>query len=167
MTELTHDKLKEMLHYDPASGVFTWLVSRGSVKPGSSPKARDTYGYPVIRIFKRLYRAHRIAWFYMTGEMPKFNIDHRNGNTTDNSWVNLRDCTQSQNIQNGSIRSDNTSGVRGVTVDNTRGKFVAALRLNGKKYCIGRFDSLSDATEARVAAELRLHGEFSPLVSRK
>lgn len=157
---LTHDRLLEVLSYDPETGVFSWKVARGCRKPGEEPNCTDRYGYKVIRVDGRLYRSHRLAWMYVNGCMPSFEIDHINGVRCDNRICNLRLANRIQNTRNSSIRIDNRSGVRGVTWDNTRQKWVAAIKVNGKKIQLGRFDSVDEAASARINSE-HLHGEFA------
>ena len=82
---LTTDRLKELLHYDQDTGVFTWNVRRSGKTPaGSVAGSYDAYGYIQIRISPFRYKAHRLAWFYVNSEWPKFCIDHINGVRDDN-----------------------------------------------------------------------------------
>ena len=94
-------------------------------------------------------------------------VDHRNGNGLDNQRHNLRVATNAQNKQNACLRNDNTSGVRGVSWDKDKNKWRAKIQVNGKTLFLGYFIALEDATAARLAAELKYHGEFSATVSRK
>lgn len=99
---LTQEKLKSILHYDAETGVFTSLRARGNVKKGQACTAIDSNGYICISLLKQVFRAHRLAWFYVTGEWPKANmvIDHVNRIKTDNRLVNLREATYSVNAKN-------------------------------------------------------------------
>ncbi len=98
---ITHDRLKEILYYDPVLGTFRWIekISRknviGAIAGGLNPK-----GYVVIIIQGKSYRANRLAWFYMTGEWPKNLVDHKNRIRNDNTWKNLRDFTSKENSAN-------------------------------------------------------------------
>lgn len=165
--ELTQDRLKELLHYDPETGVFTWRASRGGRVSGSVAGSASLSGYTIIRITVGSgkptdFRAHRLAFLYMTGSFPIGDVDHIDRDRKNNRWSNLRACSRSQNLANSSIRSDNTSGVRGVSFDKERGKYLWQCVSGGIK-SQGREDSLEAATLARNRAAMKLHGEFSVL----
>jgi len=97
---------------------------------------------------------------------PKIQGDHRNGDGLNNQRDNLRPATNQQNKHNQSMRSDNTSSVRGVSWDQRTGKWLAQIGVNGTNKCIGYFDNLKDAKQARLDAELKYHGQFSAALSR-
>lgn len=154
--DLTAQRLREVLHYDPETGVFARLSLRG--------KAIDTphcKGYRVIRIDGTLYLAHRIAWLYMTGEWPMSQIDHVNGIRACNEWGNLREATPAQNQQNMGRSKANTSGHAGVSWHANSGKWRARIGLNGRELSLGYFESFEDAVKARADAKRRLHA-FNP-----
>ena len=109
----------------------------------------------------KLYYAHRLAWFYCTGEFPKHEIDHKNGITDANQWLNLREATRSQNQHNTSLRSDNTSGYKGVTWNKKSKKWQAQIMANGKNNYLGCFNDMGRACAERSKAEKELHGEFA------
>ena len=112
---LTQAILKEKLHYSIITGEFYWLKPKQGVKTDNVAGALNLSGHRKIMVNGKLYYAHRLAWFYCTGEFPKHEIDHKNGITDANQWLNLREATRSQNQHNTSLRSDNTSGYKGVT----------------------------------------------------
>jgi hypothetical protein len=90
--------MKDLLSYDPPTGVITWKVSRGRVKAGDvAGNASHRYGYVAIRINGKRYYAHRIAWELYYGEPPSQTIDHINGDTSDNRICNLRDVDSRTN----------------------------------------------------------------------
>ena len=104
-------EIMKLLHYDPATGVFTRLCRTApNADAGDVPTTENGKGYIRFRINKKKYYAHRVAWFYMTGEWPKQDIDHINGDTRDNRWANLRDVSTQVNCENQSrAQRDNKS----------------------------------------------------------
>jgi hypothetical protein len=161
---LTHDELLAWLHYDPTTGIFTWLVRRshnalpGMVAGGSDGRER----HPVILIGLkgRKYAAHRLAWFYMTGKWPDEEVDHWNTNSIDNRWDNLREATRVENNWNVRIKRSNTTGFIGASFDKRAGKFMATIRRGGKKRFLGYFATAEEA-HAAYAAEAAYRGEFA------
>lgn len=163
-SSLTHKELKELLHYDPETGVFTWLKFRGrTAKKGwraGSRVARQYYRVIVIK--QKHYPEHRLAWFYIHGEWPKGDIDHINGLPYDNRICNIRDVTTQENCQNQRrVRSDNRSGLMGVTSCPT-GKYAAYVTVRGNRIYLGRYDTAQEAHKAYIKGK-RKHHEFSTL----
>ena len=159
---LTAARLRELLSYDPDTGVFRWRVSRpGTRGIGSIAGASDGQGYHQIGIDGRIYRDHRLAWLYMTGEWPADDVDHINRDRGDCRFANLREATRSQNNANAKRPSDNTSGYKGVSFDKRRGRWHAYISHGGRRKNLGMFDTAVAAYEARLAAAARLHGEFA------
>jgi len=156
---ITADRVREVLRYDANTGVFTWLVSVGCVKVGDIAGSGDGDGYVAIMIDGRHYKAHRLAWLYVTGELPSLQIDHANGTRDDNRWANLREATQSQNLANSSRRSDNTSGFKGV--GQRRGRWRAQIRKDGRRIHLGTFSTPEAAHAAYLKAANDHHGEFA------
>jgi hypothetical protein len=100
MSDLTQERLKSILHYEPSSGVFTWVNCPN--RPDLTGKVAgglDDKGYTLIRIGE-LYRAHRLAFLYMEGEFPLGEVGHHNCVRDDNGWVNLYKCTHQENMNN-------------------------------------------------------------------
>jgi hypothetical protein len=158
---LTLERLRELLIFVPETGLFYWKVDRPPVRAGVVAGGLNGRGYIQICIDKHLYLAHRLAWLYMTGEWPPADIDHENLNRSDNRWTNLRDATRSQNGANQGIRSDNTSGFKGVFWCTTRKRWLATLNIDGKQKTLGRFDTPEAAADAYAAAARKHFGEFS------
>lgn len=157
-SDLTADRLRELLHYDPETGLFTCQVRTGSrSKVGEVTGCSDGNGYLQIRILGRSYRAHRLAWIYVHGCWPARDIDHINGVRDDNRIANLRDVTRSINMQN--IRTatagNKSSGLLGVSVAKLRWK--AMIRVNGRNEHIGVFDTPELAHEAYLSAKRKHH----------
>ena len=164
---ITHERLRELLHYDPESGVFTWLVrATKNIKIGDEAGDRDTHGYLAIRIDGKRYRAHRLAWLYMTGAWPVHEIDHINGIRDDNRLGNLREATRAENQQNQAVRRDSSSGFTGVSWDKWRNKWQAYIKIAGRQRYLGRFPTAESAHAAYLAAKMKLH-TFNPEVRMK
>jgi hypothetical protein len=141
---LSQARLKELLHYDPETGHFTRLTMCGGYVAGSRAGANG-HGYIIISIDRRKYRAHRLAFLYMTGAMPPEFVDHINRDRADNRWVNLRLATNQENTGNAGLRRNNTSGHRGVAWDKSRGKWMAHGTRGGRFIGLGRFDDIEEA----------------------
>lgn len=155
-TELTAEYYRSVLHYDPATGIFTWKVrTSNSVKVGDVAGSQDGHGYLQIKLQNRKYTAHRLAWLHVYGVWPKDQIDHINRNRSDNRISNLREATNKQNLQNAGKYSNNTSGHTGVSWYKREFKWQAHIKHNCKKIHLGYFTNLEAATAARKAAELR------------
>ena len=153
---LTQARLKEVLNYDPETGVFTWKIGRPKAPKGGVAGYLNWKGYWIVCVDRVKYRAHRLAWFYVYGCMPDGQIDHINHEKLDNRISNLRVVSNKVNHRNMGKPSNNTSGVVGVSWFKTRNKWVARIR-DGKVYrCLGYFDDFNDAVEARLTAQKRL-----------
>lgn len=165
---LTADQLREVLDYYPSTGMFIWKPRKAGEKfntwagrRAGCHKKGPSHDYIVIRINYQLYRAHRLAWLWMTGEWPEFEVDHRDGNGLNNKWRNLRIATSSQSKMNTRKRSDNTTGHKGVWFEKRRNQWIAEVWANGKKHQIGSFPTAEIAKSARDHAARRLHGKFA------
>jgi hypothetical protein len=153
---LTASRLRELLDYDPDTGVFRWRLKIGRSIVGNVAGCRDRLGYVVITIDKRHYFAHRLALLYVNGAFPTNHIDHRNGVTNDNRLSNLRDVTVSENMQNQrGPRSNNISGYLGVSPH--YGKWNARIMVNGDQRKLGRFATAREAYAAYLKAKRELH----------
>jgi len=149
--------LKQLLRYEPKTGKFYWLVSRGRVAAGSEAGTPDKDGYIQIRIDGTIYKAHRLAWYFMTGKWlpPDQGLDHKSPDPANNRWGNLRRATQKQNRNNKRYNtpSNNTSGQMGVTWVVKRQKWQAQITINDRCIHLGRYDDIEDAIAARKRAE--------------
>jgi hypothetical protein len=161
---LTAERLREALHYDPATGLFVWTQPRrhSRRKPGDpAGTPRNTDGYLVIRIDGILYRAHRLAVLYMTGEWPPEHVDHRNGEPADNRWENLRVATTMQNLGNSRLSRVNRSGLKGVTWHKAAKKWAAyGSTGGGKTVYLGLHKTPEEAHEAYLKHARANYGEF-------
>lgn len=161
MTAPTQDHLKSILHYDPDSGQFVWLKAcpqRGKVA-GTIVGTNDDLQYRQIEIDGRAYKAHRLAWLYMTGEWPDDHVDHKDRDGLNNRWNNLREATRSQNKANGKCYASSSVGLKGVS-RHGRG-WRARVSKDGRRVGLGVFDTPEQAHAAYVAAAINLHGEFA------
>ena len=157
--ELTAEKLRELLHYDQETGIFTWKVRTAKcVKVGCVAGSPNGLGYLQITVLSRRYKAHRLAWLYVYGSWPTDQIDHINRNRTDNRISNLRDVSHKQNHQNKSKPSNNTSGHPGVYWHRWASKWLAQIKHNQKMIHLGCYDTIEEAIAARKAGELKYWG---------
>lgn len=156
--DLTQQELMDWLQYNPDTGVFIRKKYRSHLaKVGDVAGWKDSKGYIRIEINHKPYAAHRLAWLYVHGVFPDKQIDHINGNQSDNRISNLRLATNSENQQNVKAKSNNKSGVVGVHWHSPSQRWRAAIKVNGKNMVIGKFTSLQEAAKARKKAEKELH----------
>lgn len=158
---IDHATLKQVLDYDPSTGAFTWLVRRRSTRPVGTLAG---YVHPVqgrlfIYVMGKNYIASRLAWYWMTGEWPDGEIDHKDRNPLNNRWDNLRRATKSQNGANRGIRPDNSVGLKGVK--RCRGKYQGRIRVHGKEIHLGTYDTPDEAHAAYVNAASHYFGDYA------
>lgn len=171
---LTQELLRQLLDYDPVTGLFRWKPRSkerfsaasswlmwnkryaGTLAGGVSKK-----GYVLIRVEHTRYPAHRLAWLYVHGAWPVDQIDHINLSKKDNRIANLRECTMSQNKANSALSSNNTSGFKGVAWCKNLKKWRAYLRFSGKRISLGYYHTPSDAHAAYCKAATEYFGEFA------
>lgn len=169
-----HATLLKLLHYDPETGIFTWLPrpiqqqqdkswnARWAGKRAGSHWVGSRSGpYWKLVILWQVHYAHRIAWFYMTGEWPEEDIDHKDGDGVNNRWANFRLATPSQNHQNMKPRTDCASGLKGAYYDKRRGRYFSQITISGKLRRIGTFSSAEEAHAAYCAEAEKHFGEFA------
>lgn len=145
---LSVEELKKLLTYDPLTGLFTWNKTLGSralegSKAGSICKI---HGYRFIRLNKKLYRAHHLAWLYTYGFFPTLDIDHINQNRADNRIVNLREVDRT-------VNNLNTSKRKGYSFSKQRNKYIAYLQMKGKRKHLGTFNTLEEAKNEHERAK--------------
>lgn len=162
MIELTAQRLREVLLYNPETGVFTRLVGNGrNVKAGDIAGNTHRTGYRHVMVDSKAYAAHRLAWLYVHGVWPSGDIDHMNGDPADNRIENLRDVPERYNMQNERRpRKSSTSGFMGVRWREERQCWVAELRIDGKRRRLGAFKSPEDAHAAYLEAKRKHHPGF-------
>jgi len=177
MVELTTDVVRELLDYNQLTGVFTWKVrAREWFKSEKSFKRfNDNYagkgvgtvlkketGYPVIviQLLNKNYRAHRLAFIWMGLGLPE-HVDHKDRDSTNNSWTNLVASTVKGNAKNKSMQRNNTSGVTGVAWSKAEGKWQASVRVSGKQKHLGFFPPEELHLAAQAVKEFKLENGFS------
>ena len=146
---ITQLLLQNLLDYNPISGIFTRKVRTSNrIKAGDQAGSLDKAGYLCIRVNGKTYKAHRLAWLYVSGNLPTGEIDHINGDKADNRIVNLRDVTKSVNQQNRKF-------VRGYSRDGNRWK--AQVRFDGKWKHLGCYGTEQEAHAAYLLAKNEVH----------
>mgnify|MGYP003145362455 CR=1 FL=1 len=177
---LTSGTLRDLLHYDQDTGVFTWRerpvsmfrdgrrlraaseCSRWNSRYSGSVAGtlKDT-GYVEIGILGKLYPAHRLAWLMTYGRFPQKKIDHVNGERADNRIANLREADDFQNAANSRKRKDNTSGFKGVSFRKDLEKWQARIGVGGRRISLGLYDQPEAAHAAYIAAAKKHHANFA------
>lgn len=156
---ITADEVRRLLHYDPLTGIFTRKVTtcaRG--KAGAVAGTLNDSGYILIALHSLQYRAHRLAWLYMTGEWPKHEVDHINCVRDDNRWENLRDLPTRINSQNRRHAMKNSkTGLLGASWNAKDQKFAARLKVGSRYLSLGYHDTAEAAHAAYVAAKRTHH----------
>lgn len=162
---LSLERARELLVYDADTGSLTWAVGRGRygnrARAGAVAGWEDPDGYRQVRVDRRAYLAHRIVWLLTYGVWPDGIIDHINRDPRDNRVTNLRLCTHPENHANTNLRSDNTSGIKGVSWAVRQRKWVARIRANGRVRHLGYFASKDDAAAAYATAAAEHFGAFA------
>jgi hypothetical protein len=160
LSSLTYERLRELLLYDPDTGHFVWLVAPcNKVVAGSRAGTAKSNGYRQLSIDGVKYREHIVAWFYVTGEWPPYDLDHRNGIRHENYFTNLRCATEWQNTLNRVVRRDNLCGFKGVHKKGSRWR--ARITVNGARLFLGSFNTPEEAHTAYCAAADVHFGEFA------
>jgi HNH endonuclease len=159
MPKLSAHRLRELLSYDPLTGIFRWKIARSNriavgQQAGSKLKER-----PTIRIDGRHYRASRLAFLIMTGKWPKKFVDHKNLITYDNRWSNLREATHSQNAANSKTRNKKLA-LKGVRQTGKK-SFHARITVNNRTIGLGKFSTMFTAHAAYIEAAKKHFGEFA------
>lgn len=159
---LTHERLMEMLSYDPETGVFRWRrkPARNIIIGQRAGQVRSD-AHRAINIDGKRHYEHRLAWLYIHGSWPEHHVDHINLDGTDNRLANLRQASGSDNYGNQGLRRDNTSGVKGVIYNARAGKWIARISRYGRSHCLGTFCTRDAASEAYAEAARNHFGEFA------
>ena len=160
---LTQARLKELLHYNPDTGQFTWRHDCGLPRvAGKFAGYVNDQGYVVVKTSGQGHGAHRLAWLYTRGCWPSHYIDHIDGCRSDNRMTNLREATHGQNISNSPRPSHNTSGFKGVSkLDRRAPSWRATIIHNKRQVYLGTFDTPEKAHKAYCTAADKYHKEFA------
>ena len=154
-TDITQEELKELLDYDPETGIFKWKKFMSSKAPiGGIAGTEYTNGYVLICIRGRRYGAHALAWFYVYGELTL--VDHKDNQRYNNALSNLQKVTTSQN--NHKKYTYNPLGIKGVRFRS--GKYEANIRIEGRITCLGKFNTPEEAGQAYQDAARQYFGEL-------
>jgi hypothetical protein len=166
MKQITQARLRHLLDYAPASGAFTRCVDVGggnfAGKVAGTVSGTEKKRFRQIWIDGRSYASHRLAWLWMTGELPAKQINHKNGDLLDNRWENLRLATNSQNCMNRT--GWGASGAKGVYFRSARKsdrQWRAIITFHGNRKHLGYFETFEEASSAYIAAAKIFHGEFA------
>ena len=161
---LSQARLRELLHYDPKTGRFTWRADRcGGFIPRGAVVGwidKSTGGRRRITLDRVTYHASRLAVLWVTGRLPSKNVDHINGNCGDNRWINLREATQSQNLGN-SRATRGRALPKGVHWDKQNNRYLAQITVKRRNIFLGRFPTARAAHVAYMAAARKYFGEFA------
>ena len=159
-------KVRRFLDYDPGTGTMVWLnvspyhrEKNGMLAGGVVPNQSGKF-YHTISLNGRKYKRSRLAFAWMTGAWPTHQIDHINGDSTDDRWANLREATATQNAWNHRKRSKASHLPMGVR-SNPSGRFSARIAVNKRMVQIGTFDTAAEASEAYAAARRQYYGQFA------
>lgn len=159
-------RLRELLDYDPRTGVFTWRIKRrgrpyGHIPAGTRAGSLWATGYRIICIDGKSYRAGRLAFLWMTGKWPPNLVDHINLDRSDDRWCNLRKATRTQNGANRPVHTNNALGMKGVCYEASRKKYKAYIMVCGRTMNLGRFNTAEEAQAAYTIAADKYFGEFA------
>ena len=158
---ITQSRLKELVIYDESSGIFTWRISRGGFVKQGETAGSLVNGYVSITVDAGRYRAHRLAWLYHYGSFPNGEIDHIDGNKSNNSIENLRDVSHAENMQN--IKSSPAAtGLLGARWHSRAKRWQSVISVNGKQIHLGYFSTADEAHQSYITAK-RKHHPFSTL----
>jgi len=161
MNAPTQAQIRQLLDYDQGTGIFTWKVDRHH-RPLAGKKAGHINGdgYVEITVAGRSIKAHRLAVLLVAGAYPRDEVDHIDGDRTNNRFANLRCVSRADNQKNRKRHSTNRSGYKGVSWKAQNSRWVASINIGGKRIHLGYFDTAEDARDAYEIAAERLHGSY-------
>lgn len=163
MQPVSITRLREVLEYDADTGVLVWLARLGQPAFNARFAGKRALasvhndGYLWGSVDGKLVMAHRVAWALQSGSWPSGQIDHINGNRSDNRIENLRNVSAFENSRNQAVPKNNTSGFIGVSFHKQTGKWASGIRVNGRRLHLGLFDCPTAASFAYKRAAVS-HG---------
>lgn len=165
---ISPERIREVLDYDYENGALRWK-GRPTARPswnarftGKIAGHKDkTTGYMAIRIDGKLFLAHRVAWAHVYGEWPEDEIDHRNRVGADNRLLNMRPATRNDNLGNRSVPINSKSGIKGVSWDSKKKKWMVRVTRQGVRYYFGTYSSIDEARKASDAGMKNVYGEYA------
>lgn len=164
---LSLEEARSLFYYEPDTGKITRKNTRASNAPeGSEAGWNNGNGYRRITIRERRFFAHRLAWFLHYGEWPNKEVDHVNGDRSDNRISNMRMAEHRENACNTKLRADNTSGYKGVTRSKGKTRWTAAIQIHGKGRSLGVYDTKEEAAAVYASAAAFYFREFANPVSK-
>lgn len=158
MRKLTQSRLKELLHYDRRTGLFTRRVTRGNAGKGTLVGTKSPKGYLTVEVDGHNYQLHTLAWLYVKGVWAP-QLDHKDTDKQNNRIGNLRPCTTQQNCAGRSLRKDNATGFKGVSRVGDR--FRARIRVGYLAVDLGRYPTARAAAQAYDKAAVLHFGAFA------
>jgi len=154
MTE--QQAMQELLRYDEKTGEFWWTNNAAKKVAGKIANAKDKHGYICLKVNGKMYKAHRLAWYFVYGSFPEKNIDHINGNKSDNRICNLRMASLTLNMQNiRKAKSNSSTGLLGISKNGSGWR--AEIRIDGKKRNLGTYKNKETAHSIYVEAKRKFH----------
>lgn len=161
MSELAAETLRDLVSYDPETGVFRRRRSKGAAKAGRVAGFLHGKGYLAFCVNGRVYGCHRLAWLYVYGTFPDEEIDHINGIPDDNRVANLREASHRQNMGNRKGNRGSRSGLKGAYRVHGRNGLSDRWRSSILGRHLGNFDSAEEAHAAYVVAAEKEFGSFA------
>jgi len=149
--KITQEYVRELFKYNGKD--LVWNVRRYGATKGRVAGNVGPRGYRRVGINGKIYFAHRLVWLYNYGYFPEYGIDHINRNKSDNRIENLREVSQQCNLRNSCNRTDNSSGVKGVSFCKSDKIWRVRIAISSKEYTLGRSKEFSEAVLLRYAAE--------------
>lgn len=159
----SQEQLRSIFDYDPETGLFSWRINtrNGKAKIGDRAGFPHCHGYWHLKLNGRTYIAHRLAFVWMTGQLPPEDVDHIDNDKSNNRWANLRAATRSENRANTPVSRSNTSGLKGVSWFKPTGKWQAQIKLRGQSIALGMYDCPAAAHFAYIIASQEVFGNFA------
>jgi hypothetical protein len=170
VTGFSYEELSQVFSYNPETGVMlrhaNFLRQKRNASGEKVCAGKIRYGHLRLSHKGKQLLVHRVAFLLMTRRWPTGVVDHINGKTDDNRWVNLRECTKAENTRHQKVSKRSSSGYRGVHFVKGQNRWRAVIGVGWKSIYLGQFENIEDAVAARQAASIRFHGAFSGQLTR-